>query len=137
VSPLFARVRLTVEVLRCFARVRRDYWKPARHDLRGAMALLRENEGRRAHYAMPALSDQEAIRLGYAVSRVVALMPGESRCLMRSMVLSCMLERRGVGSTVVIGVVPGADFTAHAWVEREGLALLPRQRAAAGRLVQI
>jgi hypothetical protein len=36
-----------------------------------------------------------------------------------------LLARRGVAATLVIGVRPGAEFAAHAWVEREGRPLLP------------
>ena len=45
---------------------------------------------------------------------------------MRSLVLTAVLERRGIASRFVIGVRgAGDDFLAHAWVEYDGLPLLP------------
>jgi hypothetical protein len=44
---------------------------------------------------------------------------------MRSLVLTALLSRRGIASTLVIGVRPGGEFGAHAWVEHEGAPLLP------------
>jgi hypothetical protein len=36
-----------------------------------------------------------------------------------------MLARRGIDSTFVLGVRANPSFGAHAWVERNGVALLP------------
>jgi Transglutaminase-like superfamily len=36
-----------------------------------------------------------------------------------------LLGRRGIPSRVVIGVRTSPEFAAHAWVEQEGLPLLP------------
>ena len=41
-----------------------------------------------------------------------------------SLVLLDLLSRRGIASTVVLGVEVGSSFSAHAWVESGGRALL-------------
>ena len=52
-------------------------------------------------------------------------MPFDSRCLVRSLVLTSMLDRRGIRSRLVIGVSVEPSFSAHAWVECDGRPLLP------------
>ncbi len=54
---------------------------------------------------------------------------------MRSLVLTAMLARRGIPSSVVIGVRPEPEFAAHAWVESDGAAVLPPGRY--GRVVEV
>jgi hypothetical protein len=66
-----------------------------------------------------------AIRLGWIVGRVLSVTPMDSRCLIRSLVLTRMLARRGIHNTLVIGVKSGRPFKAHAWVEHEGRPVLP------------
>ena len=65
------------------------------------------------------------VRLGRAVTRTLRLVPADSRCLMRSLVLTGLLARRGIDSSLVIGVRPEGEFGAHAWVEHDGRPLLP------------
>ena len=73
----------------------------------------------------PRLRD-DAAAIGRAVARVLAHAPRRSRCLVQSLVLTRMLARRGIESSLVIGVTPGGgDFAAHAWVEAAGVPLLP------------
>jgi len=49
---------------------------------------------------------------------------GHPTCLDESMTLWWLLERQGIGSELRVGVrKDGEKFEAHAWVEREGLAL--------------
>ena len=50
--------------------------------------------------------------------------PGDSRCLIRSLVLVRVLARRAIPSMLVIGVRKNPGFKAHAWVEHEGKAIL-------------
>ena len=61
----------------------------------------------------------------------------DSRCLMQSVVLVAMLARRGAEASLVIGVRPGVDFGAHAWVELAGRALLPTFGDDFARLVEL
>jgi hypothetical protein len=56
---------------------------------------------------------------------------------MRSLVLVGVLARRGLPASLVIGVVSEPRFTAHAWVESEGVALLPTNGPSYRRLVRL
>lgn len=118
----FAPVRklaLIAEVATTFARVR---WLMSRQsDIRRCAAEVREGIGEPDD-----VRDEHVFfgrRLGHVVVRVVRFLPGDTRCLARSLVLLRMLARRGVGATLVIGVRPSPDFGAHAWVELGGLPL--------------
>ena len=78
-----------------------------------------------------------SLLLGRAVMRVLGLLPTDSRCLMRSLVLTGMLARRGVYAKVVIGVRADPSFAAHAWVEVDGRPVLPTDESTFQRLVEI
>jgi len=71
--------------------------------------------------------DAAGIRLGYAVQRTLRALPVDSRCLVTALVLTRMLARRGIEHTFVLGVRAQPRFTAHAWVERGAVALLPTE----------
>ncbi|HVW48403.1 MAG TPA: lasso peptide biosynthesis B2 protein, partial [Solirubrobacterales bacterium] len=111
------RARLAAAILVAYARVRRLL---LRGDLRRTVAALRE---RRAAAAAP-LERREAVRLTRAVVRVLRLLPTDSRCLVRSLVVLAVLAERGGEVELVIGVMPGEAFAAHAWVELDGAPLL-------------
>jgi hypothetical protein len=65
-------------------------------------------------------------------------LPADARCLAQSLVLTRLLAARGIASTFVIGIAePGEAFGAHAWVERDGVALLPVGGSAERRLVEL
>ena len=66
-----------------------------------------------------------ALRLGRAVVKTLTLLPTDSRCLIRSLVLSRILTRRSIPHTLVIGVRNDPDFAAHAWVEHDHSPILP------------
>ena len=66
--------------------------------------------------------------------------PWRPRCLLRSLTLARYLGRRGIACEVRIGLpaeqggaAPGADldFSAHAWVEYDGVVLNDRDDVAA------
>jgi Transglutaminase-like superfamily len=80
---------------------------------------------------------QEAARLGRAVVRMLVLLPGDTRCLRRSLVLTQLLARRGISSRLVIGARTAPDFLAHAWVEFEGIPVLDPEGNSFGRLVEL
>lgn len=84
----------------------------------------------------PARSD-EVRRLSRAVRRTLGVMPGDSRCLVSSLVLIAVLARRGVPASLVIGVRPGKALGAHAWVEVDGRPALPAARDKFARLVTL
>lgn len=130
---------IALEVVRAYAWVRVRHWPRARKDLPGTVSALRAAARSRAPGAAPtaAAALAQGRRLGYAVGRIVSLMPTESRCLMRALVLTAALERRAISSAIVIGVRPGSRLAAHAWVELEGEALLPPHRSTMQRLVEL
>ena len=115
-----AKAGLVGEILLTYPRVRWLLW---RRDLPAVVAALR---GQGELITDPHLQATGA-RLGKAVARTLALVPFDSRCLIRSLVLTRMLSRRGIASTLVIGVDVDVDpsFHAHAWVESDGRPLLP------------
>lgn len=77
------------------------------------------------------------LRMGRAVNRTLGALPSDSRCLIRAVVLTRILARRGVGSRVVLGATREPDFKAHAWVEHCGVPLLPALGYARGRLTEL
>lgn len=104
-------------------------------DLPAALRALRPGgrDGRVTRYDL-----SRALFLGHAVGRLVPRLPvADTRCLTRSLVLSRMLDRRGIPSTLVIGVRAGEDFGAHAWVEVAGHPVLPAGEYAQGRLTEL
>jgi hypothetical protein len=89
------------------------------------------------HRALGDVPLATAVRLGRAVRRTLAVLPGDSRCLTQALVLSSLIARRGGESVLVIGVRPGEEFGAHAWVELDGHAVLPDEAADYARLVEL
>ncbi len=79
----------------------------------------------------------EARDLGVAVARTLALVPGDTRCLARSLVLGALLARRGIPATLVIGAHAAPSFRAHAWVEHAGQPVLWPGDGTFGRLVEL
>ncbi|HEY1367415.1 MAG TPA: lasso peptide biosynthesis B2 protein [Gaiellaceae bacterium] len=124
---------LALEILASYVRVR---WYLRRYELREAVTRLRGEA-----VAEPAQRSQAeteaALRLGRAVIRTLRLLPTDSRCLMRSLVLTRVLARRGLDSTLVIGVMSGPDFAAHAWLEHGDVPVLPGDGGAFRRLVTL
>ncbi len=79
----------------------------------------------------------ESVRLGHAVVRVLRYLPGDTRCLRRSLVLLRLLSRRGISARLVIAARSGPDFLAHAWLEYDGQPVLPPADGSFGRLVEL
>jgi hypothetical protein len=117
--PATAKLALAFEVAASYARARRSL---RRSGLPNAVAALRDVEPARAEVGTDPVASGR--RLGRVVARTLAVLPGDSRCLMQSLTLTRMLASRGVESQLVIGVRPGERFAAHAWVEHGGVALL-------------
>lgn len=109
---------VTAEILAIYLRVLLEL---RTKDIRVVAASLRA--GRQS--IRPSHDTPRAQSLGRAVARVLAYAPRRSRCLVQSLVLTRMLARRGIESSLVIGVAPGEQFAAHAWVEMAGIPLLP------------
>lgn len=128
------KARLAVEIALTYAGVRRLV---RRRRLEYALAALRAGAGDPAVAAATAATYLDAVRLGWAVGRTLRVLPGDTRCLTQSLVLTRLLARRGIGSTLVIAVSPGADFAAHAWLEHGAEPVLPAEDAGFGRLIEL
>ena len=115
--PRRAKALLGLEVATTYLQVHAAL---RRRDFRAVVAELRVAD-------TPAQRDPQlaAARLAAIVRRTLANAPPRSRCLVQSLVLTRVLARRGIESSLVIAVSPGRHFAAHAWVETAGIELLP------------
>lgn len=121
------------EILATYLKVR---WLLRRRQLPEVVARLRA-EGARRRAAGPALDPAGVWRCAEAVLRVLRLLPTDSRCLVRSLVLLAVLARRGAEAELVIGVLPQPRFAAHAWLEHDGVPLLRAGAAGTGRIATL
>jgi hypothetical protein len=134
VLRLVGRTGLAAEVLLTYVRARRAMRE---QDLRRVV------HGMRAHPAARALARDTDARsvaglVGRAVQRTLAPLPADTRCLTQALVVTAMLARRDIPSTLVIAVrAPGDTFGAHAWVELGGSPLLPPASDGYARLIEL
>ena len=126
--PLRPKLALAKEIVTAYVRAR---WLLRRHDLPHVLRQLRSSRRGRPP---DTVSDE---RLARAVRRTLRTLPADSRCLMQSLVLTRLLARRGRSASLVIGVSPAGTFTAHAWVERDGVPLLPTHEDEFSRLAEL
>jgi hypothetical protein len=135
-SPL-ARARLVAEIIAAYLRARREL---RRAPIESVVAALRAESSRPSHPPLTRGQHDELIearRLGWAVARTLKLMPGDTRCLARSLVLTRLLAQRGIPAKLVIGVRAAPDFLAHAWVEYDGVPVLSPGDGSFSRLVEL
>ena len=127
-----AQVRLAGEILLTYATAR---WHLRRLPLPEVVNRLRGVDA--SHHDPPGAA--QSVRLGRAVSRTLARLPTDTRCLLRSLVLLRILARRGGRPALVIAARPGErmQLDAHAWVEVEGHPVLPPASSDYGRLVTL
>lgn len=126
------RARLIGEIVVAYVRARREL---RRVPIEAAVARLRGGRSATGRGGPEAL--EEAARLGRIVVRTLAFLPGDTRCLRRSLVLTQLLARRGIAGRLVIGARTAPDFLAHAWVEHEGIPVLDPEGDSFGRLVEL
>lgn len=126
------RLRLVAEILAAYVQARQAL---RRAPIASVVVGLR-SESSAAQPATPRTLG-EARRLGRAVTRTLALVPGDTRCLARSLVLTRLLARRGIPGKLVIGARSAPDFLAHAWVEHDGDPVLATGDGEFGRLVEL
>jgi hypothetical protein len=126
------RIRLAAEIIAAYIQARRAL---RRAPIAAVVTSLRSESS----HSVPPTADTfvEACRLGHAVTRTLALVPGDTRCLARSLVLTRLLARRGIPAKLVIGTRPAPDFLAHAWVEHAGDPVLAPGDGSFGRLVEL
>lgn len=131
--PTHRKLALVVEVAGAYARAR---WSLSRKGLTETLARIREPIEDGLFYDATA-QIYVARRISEIVLRVLEYLPADSPCLTRSVVLVDLLARRGIAPTLVIGVSPAPSFAAHAWVELEGVELLPSYGSEYSRLVEL
>lgn len=119
------------EVLVTYGTVR---WRVRRRDLPTVVAGLRAPRRRRTRRGA---LDGDDRRLARATVRVLERLPGDSRCLTRSLVVLAMLARRGVDARLILAARPAPTFAAHAWIERDGRPLLPTREFDDARLAEL
>ncbi len=126
------RLRLAAEILAAYVQARRAL---RRAPIGAVVASLRSEPSTAAYPTVDTLA--QARRLGHAVTRTLAIVPGDTRCLARSLVLTRLLARRGIPAKLVIGARGGPDFLAHAWVEHDDQPVLSPGDRSFGRLVEL
>lgn len=131
---LSGKLVLGAEVLLTYVEVRWLLW---RRDLPAVVAAIGAENPVRAPQVEGVASVKLGARLARVTSRCLSPLPTDSRCLAQSLVLMALMARRGIASALVIGVRPGSDFGAHAWVEREGMPLLPSGGERYSRLLSL
>ena len=124
-----AKLSLVAEILRDYVIVR---WRMRGPDIRTIVAELRGESERERHSDYPL-----ARRLGRAVARTLSFLPTDNRCLARSLVLDKLLARRSLRSVVVLAARAEPDFAAHAWVEHDGVPVLPPGSPSYKRLIEL
>lgn len=134
-TPL-QKLGLAAEIIATYPRVRWLLW---RRDLPDAVAVLRRHPDADTP---PTGANSNGLHrqgrhLGRAAGRTLALLPADSRCLARSLVLLALLARRHIEARLVIGARHGPDFGAHAWIELGGVPLLDPGPPEYERLVEI
>ena len=80
-----------------------------------------------SHYSPRLASNPPPVeQFAWAVAAVSRLIPGGGHCLSRALAVHTFLARRGYDAKICFGVqrLPGAPFTAHAWVEYNGAVLI-------------
>ncbi len=127
-----ARARLAAEIAAAYVRARRQL---RRTPIEPLLAALRA-DGLPPRAEDPQALD-EARRLAWIVARVLRWLPGDTRCLVRSLVLVRLLARRGIPAQLVIGARAAPDFLAHAWVECDGRPVLSPGDGSFARLVEL
>jgi hypothetical protein len=130
--PLSEKAGLAREIVADYARIR---WWLRRRELPDIVAELRAQSGPEPRAGGDELLT--GIRLGRIVGKTLGALPADSRCLVRSLVLTSLLSRRTIASTLVIGVQSEPSFAAHAWVECAGLPLLTPGETEYGRLTEL
>ena len=118
------RLLLAGEVIAAYAEVR---WRLWHSDLPNTVRALRGEAPCRRWRQPSRESHRLGRRLANVTVRTLAVLPTDSRCLMRSLVLVKLLSRRRIGATLFVGAQPAnaSVLRAHAWVEHGDRALLP------------
>jgi Transglutaminase-like superfamily len=131
--PVGTKVGLALETLAMYARVR---WLLRRHGLERTVGAVRTRPVARDPLR-DGRSRAAGARLARAASRTLSPLPADTRCLVKSVVVTSLLARHGIASTLVIAVKRDGAFIAHAWVEQDGRPVLPAGDPALRRLLEL
>jgi hypothetical protein len=126
------RAELAAEIVVAYARARRELRRAPIEEVVGKLRAGAPAAGGEGPAPLA-----EAQRLGHIVVRTLRFLPGDTRCLRRSLVLTQLLARRGISARLVIGARTAPDFLAHAWVEHDGTPVLSPEGSSFGRLVEL
>lgn len=68
--------------------------------------------------ALGSHAEAHILRIGWDVRAVASRTPWESACLAQAIAANCMLQRRGISSTLYLGMAKGEseEWQAHAWL---------------------
>jgi Transglutaminase-like superfamily len=135
-GPL-ARARLATEIVGAYLKARRHLRQAP---IESVIAELRAASASAASLAAQPQTQpdlEQARRLGRAVAATLRLLPGDTRCLVRSLVLTRLLARREIPARLVIGARSEPEFLAHAWVECAGAPVLSPGDGSFARLVEL
>jgi hypothetical protein len=69
-------------------------------------------------------SDETPSIVAWAVAAVAGRLPFSKSCLVKALVTDVMLRRRGLSSSLYVGVRRGRSLAAHAWVESDGAVVI-------------
>jgi hypothetical protein len=127
------RARLAAAIVISYLHARREL---RRAPIEAVVASLR-SDGSLPVYHEGHCAFEEAQRLGWVVARTLKLVPGDTRCLARSLVLTRLLARRGIPAKLVIAARSEPQFLAHAWVECDGKPVLSPGDGSFARLVEL
>ena len=116
-----AELAVAAEIVAEYGRVR---WLLRRRGLAATLEVLRRPRWVRAAAARRDPSGHAHFLARFATRALAALPAVETTCLTRSLVVTGMLARRGLPTSLTISVNSPEDFAAHAWVEWEGEPLL-------------
>ena len=134
--PLVQKPLLVAEILLTYATMR---WRMRRGDVRKVVESTRAGAVSRRQVLSHGSPEAWLVarRLGNAVEKTLRMLPADSRCLIRSLVLARLLSVRSIPNTVVIGAHTDQSFAAHAWVEQGGRPVLPPQGFFESRLLEL
>ena len=127
------KAALAREITTTYVRAR---WWLRRGTVEQAAATARQAREVLERSDRPAQEYHLGVRLGRLVERRLGHLPGDTRCLTRSLVLLRMLARRGIAARLVLGAIAQPTFQAHAWVELDGHPMLNPGEYQAGRLTE-
>lgn len=134
--PVAAKLLLAAEVLYVYPSM---LVRMRRQGIREIIASIRRSPDIDAPAEVLSAAERELVarRLAGAVGQTLAVLPTDSRCLVQALVLTRLLSARSIPSRFIIGARPEPEFMAHAWVECDGIPVLPARGYSEARLLEL